>query len=223
MIHGGPQSATSDTFHYRWNLQAFAGAGYAVVAVNPHGSVGFGQKFTDSISGDWGGKPFEDLMKGLDYALKTFPWLDGNRVAGLGASYGGWMVNWINGHTDRFKCLVNHDGGFDEYASYFSTEELWFPEWEFGGTPWTNPELFERFSASRYVGNWRTPTLVIHGANDYRISDAEGISTFTALQRRRIPSELLYFKDEGHWVLRPKDSILWHETILAWLNRWLKR
>ena len=222
IIHGGPQSATEDTFHYRWNLQAFAGAGYAVVAVNFHGSVGFGQKFTDSISGDWGGKPFEDLMKGLDYALKRYGWLDEDRVAALGASYGGWMINWINGHTDRFRCLVNHDGGFDEFSSYFSTDELWFPEWEFGGTPWERPELYDRFSPSRYVANWKTPTLVIHGARDYRLTDTEGISTFTALQRRGIPSQLLYFQDEGHWVLNPRDSVVWHETILAWLEKWLR-
>ena len=154
VIHGGPQGAITDHFHYRWNLQAFAGAGYGVVAVNFHGSTGFGQAFTDSISGDWGGKPYEDLMKGLDHALANYKWLDGNRVAALGASYGGWMINWINGHTDRFKCLVNHDGGFDEFANYFTTEELWFPEWEFKGTPWEQPELYEKFSPSRYVANW---------------------------------------------------------------------
>jgi dipeptidyl aminopeptidase/acylaminoacyl peptidase len=223
IIHGGPQGAVEDHFHYRWNPQAFTGAGYAVIAVNFHGSTGFGQAFTDSISGDWGGKPFEDLMKGLDYALTNYSWLDGNRVAALGASYGGWMINWINGHTDRFKCLVNHDGGFDEFANYFTTEELWFPEWEFKGTPWENPKLYEQFSPSHYVANWKTPTLVIHGARDYRLVDAEGIATFTALQRRGIPSQLLYFPDENHWVLKPKNSILWHETILAWLERWLKK
>ena len=221
IIHGGPQSATEDNFHYRWNLQVFTGAGYAVIAINFHGSVGFGQKFTDSISRDWGGKPFEDLMKGLDYALERYSWLDRGRVAGLGASYGGWMVNWINGHTDRFRCLVNHDGGFDEFTSYFSTDELWFPEWEFGGTPWERPELYDKFSPSRYVKNWKTPTLVIHGAKDYRLTETEGISTFTALQRRGIPSQLLYFKDEGHWVLDPRDSVVWHETILSWLKKWL--
>ncbi len=222
IIHGGPQGAIEDQFHYRWNLQAFAGAGYGVIAINFHGSTGFGQAFTDSISGDWGGKPFEDLMKGLDYALATYPWLDANRVGALGASYGGWMINWINGHTDRFKCLVNHDGGFDEFANYFTTEELWFPEWEYQGTPWEKTELYDRFSPSRYVANWKTPTLVIHGAKDYRLADAEGIATFTALQRRGIPSQLLYFPDENHWVLQPKNSILWHETILAWLQQWLK-
>ena len=221
IVHGGPQTATEDTFHYRWNLQAFAGAGYAVVAVNYHGSSGFGQEFTDSISGDWGGKPFEDLMKGLDYALETYQWLDGSRVAALGASYGGWMMNWINGHTDRFRCLVNHDGGFDQFTMYFSTDELWFPEWEFRGTPWERPELYEKFSPSKHVANWKTPTLVIHGAKDYRLTDVEGISTFTALQRRGIPSQLLYFPEEGHWVLQPRDSIIWHETIFSWLKKWL--
>jgi dipeptidyl aminopeptidase/acylaminoacyl peptidase len=222
VIHGGPQGAIEDHFHYRWNLQAFAGAGYAVIAVNFHGSTGFGQAFTDSISGDWGGKPFDDLMKGLDHALANYPWLDGNRVGALGASYGGWMINWINGHTDRFRCLVNHDGGFDELANYYTTEELWFPEWEFKGTPWEKPELYEKFSPSRYVANWKTPTLVIHGAKDYRLVDVEGIATFTALRRRGIPAQLLYFPDENHWVLKAKNSILWHETIMAWLDRWLK-
>jgi dipeptidyl aminopeptidase/acylaminoacyl peptidase len=222
IIHGGPQSAVEDTFHYRWNLQAFTGAGYAVIAVNFHGSTGFGQAFTDSITGDWGGKPFEDLMKGLDHALATYPWLDGDRVAALGASYGGYMINWINGHTDRFKCLVNHDGGFDEFSNYFTTEELWFPEWEFKGTPWEKPQLYDKYSTARYVARWRTPTLVIHGAKDYRLVDGEGIATFTALQRRGIPSQLLYFPDENHWVLEPRNSITWHETIFAWLARWLK-
>ncbi|MGE0760515.1 MAG: prolyl oligopeptidase family serine peptidase [Pirellulaceae bacterium] len=222
IIHGGPQGAIEDHFHYRWNPEVFAGAGYAVIAVNFHGSTGFGQTFTDSISGDWGGKPFEDLMKGLDYALEHYPWLDRDRLGALGASYGGWMINWINGHTNRFRCLVNHDGGFDEFANYFTTEELWFPEWEFRGVPWENPELFEKFSPSRFVGKWQTPTLVIHGAKDYRLVDAEGIATFTALQRRGIPSQLLYFPDENHWVLKPKNSILWHETILSWLARWLE-
>ena len=223
VIHGGPQGAIEDHFHYRWNPQAFAGAGYAVIAVNFHGSTGFGQAFTDSISGDWGGKPFEDLMKGLDHALKTYSWLDSDRVGALGASYGGWMINWINGHTNRFKCLVNHDGGFDEFANYFTTEELWFPEWEFQGVPWEKPELYEKFSPSRYVGKWQTPTLVIHGANDFRLVDAEGIATFTALQRRGIPSQFLYFPDENHWILKAKNSIVWHDTILAWLDQWLKK
>lgn len=223
IIHGGPQGAIEDHFHYRWNPQAFAGAGFAVIAINFHGSTGFGQAFTDSISGDWGGKPFEDLMLGLDHALTNYPWLDGERVGALGASYGGWMINWINGHTNCFKCLVNHDGGFDEFSNYFTTEELWFPEWEFKGVPWEKPELFEKFSPSRYIAQWQTPTLVIHGALDYRLVDVEGIATFTALQRKGIPSQLLYFPDENHWVLKPRNSIVWHETILEWLDRWLKK
>jgi dipeptidyl aminopeptidase/acylaminoacyl peptidase len=222
IVHGGPQGAVEDHFHYRWNPQVFTGAGFAVIAINFHGSTGFGQAFTDSISGDWGGKPFEDLMMGLDHALANYAWLDGERVAALGASYGGWMINWINGHTNRFKCLVNHDGGFDEFANYFTTEELWFPEWEFKGVPWQNPALFDKFSPSRYVANWQTPTLVIHGARDYRLIDAEGIATFTALQRRGIPSQLLYFPDENHWVLKPRNSIVWHDTIFRWLDRWVK-
>jgi dipeptidyl aminopeptidase/acylaminoacyl peptidase len=222
VIHGGPQGAIEDHFHYRWNLQAFSGAGYAVIAVNFHGSTGFGQSFTDSISGDWGGKPYEDLMKGLDHALANYAWLDDERVGALGASYGGWMINWINGHTRRFKCLVNHDGGFDEFANYYTTEELWFPEWEFKGLPWERPELYDKFSPSRYVSQWATPTLVIHGANDFRLVDAEGIATFTALQRRGIPSQLLYFPDENHWVLKAKNSIVWHDSVLAWLDKWLK-
>jgi dipeptidyl aminopeptidase/acylaminoacyl peptidase len=221
IIHGGPQGSVEDNFHYRWNLQAFAGAGFAVVAINFHGSTGFGQTFTYSISGDWGGKPFEDLMKGLDYALTEYKWLDADRVAALGASYGGWMINWINGHTNRFKCLVNHDGGFDEFSSYFTTEELWFPEWEYRGTPWERPELYDKFSPGRYVAKWQTPTLVIHGAKDYRLVDGEGIATFTALQRRGIPSQLLYFPDENHWVLQPTNSILWHTVVLEWIKRWL--
>ncbi len=223
IIHGGPQGAIEDHFHYRWNLQAFAGAGYAVIAINFHGSTGFGQAFTDSISGDWGGRPFEDLMKGLDYALANYSWLDPDRVGALGASYGGWMINWINGHSNRFRCLVNHDGGFDEFANYFTTEELWFPEWEFKGVPWTNPELYDKFSPSRYVARWQTPTLVIHGANDFRLVDAEGIATFTALQRRGIPSQFLYFPDENHWILKAKNSIIWHDTILTWLDKWLRK
>ncbi len=221
VVHGGPQGAIGDHFHYRWNLEAFAGAGYGVMAVNFHGSTGFGQAFTDSISGDWGGKPFEDLMKGLDAALSKHDWIDGARVGAIGASYGGWMINWLNGHTDRFRCLVCHDGGFDESANYYTTEELWFPEWEFGGVPWEEPELFEKFSPSRYVAHWKTPELVIHGANDFRLIDAEGIAAFTALQRRGIPSKLLWFPDENHWVLKPLNSIHWHENVLEWLDRWL--
>ncbi|HEX2712874.1 MAG TPA: S9 family peptidase, partial [Candidatus Acidoferrales bacterium] len=220
IIHGGPQGAICDEFHNRWNLQAFAGAGYAVLAVNFHGSTGFGQRFTDSISGDWD-TSFDDVMKGLDHALTACPWMNPDRVGALGASFGGWMINWINGHTNRFKCLVNHAGVFDVPSFYYMTEELWFPEWELGGVPWEKAELYQKFSPMAHVANWQTPTLVIHGARDYRCIDAGGIAAFTALQRRRIPSQLLYFPDEGHWILNRKNSIVWYDTVIGWLNRWL--
>ncbi len=222
LIHGGPQGSFGNHFHYRWNPQAYAGAGYAVIMIDFHGSTGYGQAFTDAIRGDWGGAPYEDLMKGLDHALATYPFLDGTRVAALGASYGGYMVNWIAGHTDRFQALVCHDGNLDERMAYFATEELWFPEWEHGGPPWEHPEGFAKHNPIDYVKNWKTPTLVIHGALDYRVVETQGMSTFTALQRRGIPSKLLYFPDENHWVLKPQNSILWHDTVLGWIDRWVK-
>ncbi|RMF68700.1 MAG: S9 family peptidase [Calditrichaeota bacterium] len=223
LIHGGPQGSFGNDFHYRWNPQAYAGAGYAAVMVDFHGSVGYGQEFTDSIRGDWGGKPLVDLQKGLAAALQRYPWMDRERVAALGASFGGYMINWIAGNwPDRFRCLVNHDGNLDERMAYFDTEELWFPEWDHEGTPWTNPEGYEKQNPINFVKNWKTPMLVIHGAHDYRVVDTQGISTFTALQRRGIPSKLLYFPDESHWVLKPANSILWHETVIGWLNRWVK-
>jgi dipeptidyl aminopeptidase/acylaminoacyl peptidase len=223
LIHGGPQGSFGNTFHYRWNPQVYAGAGYAVLMVDFHGSVGYGQAFTDSIRGDWGGKPLEDLKRGLAAAIARYPWMDGDRVGALGASYGGYMINWIAGQwPDRFRCLVNHDGNLDERMAYFDTDELWFPEWEHVGTPWTNPEGYEKQNPVNYVGRWKTPMLVIHGAKDYRVADSQGIGTFNALQRRGIPSKLLYFPDENHWVLAPHNSILWHETVIGWLDRWLK-
>ncbi len=222
IIHGGPQGSMSNNFHYRWNPQVFAGAGYAVVFIDFHGSTGYGQAFTDSIRNDWGGAPYEDLMKGLDFALKKWPFLDGRNVCALGASYGGFMVNWIAGQTDRFKCLVNHDGGFNAQSFYYETEELWFPEWEFGGTPWDNPAGYQKWNPEAHVKNWKTPMLVIHGALDYRVVDSQGLSTFTALKRKGIPSKLLYFPDENHWVLKPKNSLLWHSTVIGWLDRWTK-
>jgi dipeptidyl aminopeptidase/acylaminoacyl peptidase len=191
--------------------------------VDFHGSTGYGQAFTDSIRGDWGGKPLEDLQKGLAAALQRYPWMDGNRVAALGASYGGYMINWIAGRwPDQFRCLVNHDGNLDERLAYFDTEELWFPEWDHVGTPWDNPEGYEKHNPINYVKNWKTPMLVIHGALDFRVVETQGMSTFTALQRRGIPSKFLYFPDENHWVLKPQNSILWHETVLGWLDQWLK-
>jgi dipeptidyl aminopeptidase/acylaminoacyl peptidase len=220
LIHGGPQGSFGDHFHYRWNPQAYAGAGYAAVFIDFHGSTGYGQAFTDAIRGDWGGAPYEDLMKGLDHALATYPFLDGERVAALGASYGGYMVNWIAGQTDRFECLVSHDGNLDEQAAYFMTEELWFPEWEHG-TPWANPESYAKHNPIDHVAKWKSPILVIHGALDYRVVDTQGMASFTAAQRLGVPSRLLYFPDENHWVLKPKNSILWHETVLGWLEQWI--
>ena len=223
LIHGGPQGSFGNTFHYRWNPQAYAGAGYAAVMVDFHGSTGYGQAFTDSIRGDWGGKPLEDLKKGLAAALERYPWIDGDRVGALGGSFGGYMINWIAGNwPDRFRCLVNHDGNICERMAYFDTEELWFPEWDHLGTPWDNPEGYEKHNPVNFVGNWKTPMLVIHGALDFRVAETQGLGTFNALQRRGIPSKLLYFPDENHWVLKPANSILWHETVIAWLDRWLK-
>lgn len=223
LVHGGPQGSFDNDFHYRWNPQAYAGAGYAAVMIDFHGSTGYGQAFTDSIRDDWGGKPLVDLQKGLKAALERYPWLDGGRVCALGASYGGYMMNWIAGNwPERFKCLVNHDGLFDLRSMYYSTEELWFPEWEMRGTPWTNPESFERHNPARFVDRWQTPMLVIHGALDFRVVESQGFQTFTALQRRGIPSQLLYFPDENHFVLKPHNSLQWHATVLAWLDRWLK-
>jgi dipeptidyl aminopeptidase/acylaminoacyl peptidase len=224
LIHGGPQGSFGNVFHYRWNPQAYAGAGYAAVMVDFHGSTGYGQAFSDSIRGDWGGKPLVDLQKGLAAVLERYPWMDGDRVGALGASYGGYMVNWISGQwPDRFRCLVNHDGNLDERMAYFDTDELWFPEWDHLGTPWDNPDSYEEQNPLRFVGRWKTPMLVIHGEQDFRIPVSQGLATFNALQRRGIPSKLLYFPDENHWVLKPHNSIQWHETVLAWLDRWLKK
>jgi dipeptidyl aminopeptidase/acylaminoacyl peptidase len=224
LIHGGPQGSFGNDFHYRWNPQAYAGAGYAAVMVDFHGSTGYGQAFCDSIRGDWGGKPLVDLQRGLEAALKRYPWMDGTRVGALGASFGGFMINWIAGAwPDRFKCLVSHDGNLDERAAYFDTEELWFPEWDHVGTPWGNPAGYEKHNPVNLVKNWKTPMLVVHGGQDFRVVETQGLSTFNALQRRGIPSRLLHFPDENHWVLKPANSILWHETVIGWLDRWLKK
>jgi dipeptidyl aminopeptidase/acylaminoacyl peptidase len=222
LIHGGPQGSFGNTFHYRWNPQVYAGAGYAVVMVDFHGSTGYGQAFCDSIRGDWGGKPLEDLQKGLAAALERYPWMDGEKVGALGASFGGFMINWIAGNwPDRFRCLVNHDGNLCERMAYFDTEELWFPEWDHLGTPWDNPESYEKHNPVDFVKNWNTPMLVIHGAQDFRVTETQSLGAFNALQRRGIPSKLLYFPDENHWVQKPANSILWHETVIAWLDQWL--
>jgi dipeptidyl aminopeptidase/acylaminoacyl peptidase len=224
LIHGGPQGSFSNNFHYRWNAQNYAAAGYAVIMVDFHGSTGYGQAFTDSIGGDWGGKPLVDLQKGFTAAVTRYPWMDAGNACALGASFGGFMINWIEGNwPDRFKCLVNHDGNLDERFAYYATEELWFPEWDHRGMPWTNPEGYAKHNPVEHVARWKTPMLVVHGGRDYRIPDAQGMSTFTALQRRGIPSRFMYFPDENHWVLKPANSILWHDTVLAWLAQWTKK
>jgi dipeptidyl aminopeptidase/acylaminoacyl peptidase len=224
VVHGGPQSSFQDIWSYRWNAQAFAGGGYAVVMIDFHGSPGYGQAFTDSISGDWGGKPLVDLQKGLAAALQKYPWMDGERACALGASYGGYMMNWIEGNwPEAFKCIVNHDGVFDQRAMYYSTDELWFMEWENGGTQYANPANYEKFNPVDYVSKWRTPMLVFHGEQDFRIPYSQGISAFTALQRRGIESRLVIFPDEDHWVLKPANSVLWYHTVLSWLDEHLKR
>jgi len=224
LVHGGPQGSFGNDFHYRWNPQVYAGAGYAVVMVDFHGSTGYGQAFTDAIRDHWGDRPLEDLQKGLAAALARYKWLDGRRVAALGASYGGYMINWMHGNwRGRFRCFVCHDGNLDERMAYYETEELWFPEWERGGTPWGRPEAYARHNPADHVHKWRTPTMVIHGGNDFRVVDTQGLATFTALQRRGIPSRLLYFPNENHWVLKPANSIQWHEQVIGWLDRWTKK
>jgi dipeptidyl aminopeptidase/acylaminoacyl peptidase len=220
IIHGGPQGSSDDHWHYRWNPEIYAGHGYATVMIDFHGSTGYGQDFTDAINGDWGGAPYDDLMMGLDHVLRLHPWIDSERMAAAGASYGGYMINWIQGQTDRFKALVCHDGNLDELMAYFDTEELWFPEWEHGGTPWDNPEGYRKHSPVRFVGNWKTPELVIQGALDFRVVETQGLATFNALQRLGVPSRLLYYPDENHWVLKPLNSIQWHEVVLEWMDRW---
>jgi len=223
LIHGGPQGAWGDDWSYRWNPELFAANGYVVIMINFHGSTGYGQKFIDAINGDWGGTPFEDLMKGLDYAEKTYPFIDKNRECALGASYGGYMANWILGHTDRFKCIVSHDGMFNAESAWGTTEELWFNNWEFKGTPIENRASYQKWSPHQYAKNFKTPTLVVHGQLDYRLDVSEGFQLFTTLQTMGVPSKMLYFPDEGHWVLKPQNSQLWYKTVNDWVDRWVKQ
>jgi len=223
LIHGGPQGSFGNSWSYRWNPETYAGAGYAVVMIDFHGSTGYGQGFTDAISQHWGDRPLEDLQKGWAAAQARYGFLDGDNACALGASYGGYMINWIAGNwSDEFKCLVNHDGVFDVRGMGYSTEELWFTEWEYGGTVYDNPEGYERFNPVHHVGNWRTPMLVIQGDRDYRIPTAQSLSTFTALQRRGIESRLIVFPDENHWVLKPRNSLQWHNEVFRWLDDHLK-
>jgi dipeptidyl aminopeptidase/acylaminoacyl peptidase len=220
LIHGGPQGAWGDDWSFRWNPNLFAANGYVVVMINPRGSTGYGQQFIDDVNGDWGGRPYKDLMMGLDYAEKTYPYIDKTRECALGASYGGYMADWILANTTRFACIVSHDGMFNPESAYGTTEELWFNEWEFKGTPWTNRATYRKWSPMLKATSMKTPTLVVHGQLDYRLDVSEGFQLFTALQRQKVPSKMLYFPDEGHWVLKPQNSQLWWKTVTEWVDQW---
>ncbi len=225
LIHGGPQGEWDDAWSYRWNPQVMSAPGYAVLMINPRGSFGYGEKFTEEISRDWGGKVYEDLMKGVDAALAKYTFLDSSRMAAAGGSYGGYMVDWIATHTGRFKCLISHAGPYDEAGMYGETEELWFMEWEFSGPPWMYPQLYEKWSPSSYaaaLGKYRTPTLITAGELDYRVAYTQDLQFFTALQRQGVPSKLVIFPDEGHWILKPQNSQLWYKTFLDWLAQYLQ-
>jgi dipeptidyl aminopeptidase/acylaminoacyl peptidase len=222
LIHGGPQGAWGESWTYRWNAQVFASAGYLVVEPNPRGSTGYGQKFIDEINGDWGGRAYDDIMAVAD-AVAALPYADADRMAAAGGSYGGYMVDWLLGHTTRFKALVTHAGVFDLASEARETEELWFPLWEFKGMPSDNPELYAKWSPSSFVKDFKTPTLVVHGELDYRVPVSQGVQLFTALQLQKVPSKLLLFPDEGHWVLKPQNSILWYRTFLDWIGEWLRK
>jgi dipeptidyl aminopeptidase/acylaminoacyl peptidase len=221
-IHGGPQGAWMDAWSTRWNPAIYASAGYVVFLPNPHGSTGFGHPFCEQISKDWGGAVFEDIQRGVD-AVVALGYVDAGRIGAAGGSYGGYMANWILGHDHRFKALVSHAGVYNLESMYGSTEELWFPEWEFSGPPWENRELYERWSPHRFAAAFKTPTLVIHGELDYRVPVTQGFELFTALQRRGVPSRFLYYPDEGHWVLKPRNARLWNQTVMDWFDRWLRQ
>jgi dipeptidyl aminopeptidase/acylaminoacyl peptidase len=222
LIHGGPQGAFGDSFHYRWNAQMFASPGYVVAMINPRGSTGYGQQLTDEISGDWGGRVYIDLMNGVDYLLENYDFIDAEHLGAAGASYGGYMVNWIEGHSDRFDCLVSHAGVYNLSSMYGATEELWFPEWEFEGTPWDNPDMYAKFSPHLFAGNFKTPCLVVHGENDYRVPYTEGLQFFTALQRQGVYSKLLFYPDEDHFVRKPLNAELWWNTLHEWFAEFLQ-
>jgi len=223
LIHGGPQSAFLDSFHYRWNAQMFAASGAVVVFLNPRGSTGYGQKFTDQISRDWGGRCYDDIMRGVDYLLKKFRFVDGKRMAAAGASFGGFMVNWIAGHSNRFKSLVSHDGVFFAETMAYTTEELWFDEHEHGGFPHTNRKSYTKNSPHMFVGKFKTPTLVIHGGNDFRCPISEGIGLFTAMQVMGVPSRFVYFPDEGHWVMQPANAEVWYHEVINWMMKYIAK
>lgn len=222
LIHGGPQGAWGESWSYRWNPQVFAAAGFVVFMPNPRGSTGYGQAFTDEIRGDWGGKPFDDIIAGVDHVIAR-PYVDATRLAAAGASYGGYMVNWILGRTNRFRALVSHAGVYDLSSFFGATEELWFPLWDFQGAPWENAEAYERWSPSRNAANFHTPTLVVHGENDYRVPVTQGMQLFSALQAQGIPSRFLLFPDEGHWISKPANSVYWHNNVIDWLTEWINK
>ena len=222
LLHGGPQTMWGDTWSYRWNAQTFASPGYVVVMINRRGSTGFGQKFTDDIANDWGGKAFTDVMSGLEAVLGKYSFTDRQRVAAAGASYGGYLIDWLESQAKgRFRALVSHAGVYDLSSMYGATEELWFPEHEFSGTPWTNEASYDKWSPSTYVlefGKYKTPTLVVAGEQDFRVPYTQGLEFFTALQRQGVPSKLVLFPDEGHWILKPKNSSFWYSEVLGWLK-----
>jgi dipeptidyl aminopeptidase/acylaminoacyl peptidase len=226
LIHGGPQGAWLDAWSTRWNYQMFATGGYGLVIINPTGSTGYGQKLTDGVSKDWGGKVYVDIMRGLDAALKANPWMDSTRMAAAGGSYGGYMVNWIAGHTNRFKALVSHAGPFNLENMYAATEELWFPEWEYGGPFWNPTAMatqYRKFSPHLFAQHFKTPTLVIHGELDYRVPYTEGLSMFTSLRRQGVDARIVVYPDEGHWILKPQNSQLWYKEFHGWLGKYLGR
>ena len=223
LIHGGPQGFWGHAWSYRWNAQVFASAGYVVVMPNPRGSTGYGQKFIDDINNDWGGRAFDDIMAVTDQVVANVPYADASKMVAAGASYGGYMIDWILGHTQRFKALVSHDGVYDLTSEFGATEELWFPLWEYGGTPWDKPENYAKWSPSNFVKEFHTPTLVVHGEQDFRVPYTQGLQLFTALQLQKVPSKLLVFPDEGHWVLKPQNSVLWYKTVIDWLDSWAKK
>ncbi|MBU2585104.1 MAG: S9 family peptidase, partial [Bacteroidetes bacterium] len=223
LVHGGPQGAWEDMWHYRWNPQLYASPGYVVVMTNPRGSTGYGQKFTDEISGDWGGKVYTDLMNAYDYAVKNFSFIDADKTVASGASYGGYMMNWMATKTNRFKAIVSHAGVYNLESMYGSTEELWFPEWEFNGTPWTNRKHYQKFSPHQYVDKIKTPILVTHGANDFRVPESQAFELFTSLQRLGVPSKFVYFPDETHFVAKPQNFKLWMTEIFNWFDKWINK
>jgi dipeptidyl aminopeptidase/acylaminoacyl peptidase len=222
LIHGGPQGAWEESWTYRWNAQVFATAGFVVVMPNPRGSTSYGEKFTDEITGDWGGRAYDDILAVVDHVAGQ-PYSDPERMAAAGASYGGYMVNWLLGHTTRFKAMVSHAGVFDLRSMAGETEELWFPLWEFRGTPWDNPEMYARWSPSFYAKGFQTPTLVTHGELDYRVPVGQALQLFTALQLQKVPSKLVLFPDEGHWIGKPQNTLLWYTTAIDWIKEWVNK